>query len=200
MKRLIQDENGTPISDSLWKLIWKSAVLVAHTYLANLPTPSQAGAGQPWKKTFFKCYYPSEWDQALRKLKVPAPLLSLCFVDWKVDQMLGGVLQDKLTCSATAACSAPPSHLTTPSSLGPSSCVCPSSHITAPPSSVAPSSSSAPHSSCHVSPCCLALKSSQKTAKQPAELACHGSAGTPLRTHAGTEALGLQDARTAIRT
>jgi hypothetical protein len=29
---------------------------------------------------------------------------------------------------------------------------------------------------------------------------CHGSAGTPLRTHAGTEALGLQDARTAIRT
>jgi transposase InsO family protein len=31
-------------------------------------------------------------------------------------------------------------------------------------------------------------------------LACHGSAGTPLRTHAGGEALGLQDARTAIRT
>jgi hypothetical protein len=29
---------------------------------------------------------------------------------------------------------------------------------------------------------------------------CHGSAGTPLRTHAGAEALGLQDARTAIRT
>jgi hypothetical protein len=29
---------------------------------------------------------------------------------------------------------------------------------------------------------------------------CHGSAGTPLRTHAGREALGLQDARTAIRT
>jgi hypothetical protein len=30
--------------------------------------------------------------------------------------------------------------------------------------------------------------------------ACHESAGTPLRTHAGTEALGLQDTRTAIRT
>jgi hypothetical protein len=29
---------------------------------------------------------------------------------------------------------------------------------------------------------------------------CHGSAGTPLGTHAGREALGLQDARTAIRT
>jgi hypothetical protein len=29
---------------------------------------------------------------------------------------------------------------------------------------------------------------------------CHGSAGTPLRTHAGAEALGLQDARTAICT
>jgi hypothetical protein len=29
---------------------------------------------------------------------------------------------------------------------------------------------------------------------------CHGSAGTPLETHAGGEALGLQDARTAIRT
>jgi hypothetical protein len=29
---------------------------------------------------------------------------------------------------------------------------------------------------------------------------CHGSAGTPLGTHAGAEALGLQDARTAIRT
>jgi hypothetical protein len=29
---------------------------------------------------------------------------------------------------------------------------------------------------------------------------CHGSAGTPLRTHAGRKALGLQDARTAIRT
>jgi hypothetical protein len=118
MKRLIQDENGTPISDSLWKLIQKSAVLVAHTYLANLPTPSQAGAGQPWKKAFFKCYYPSEWDQALRKLEVQAPLLSLCFVDWKADQMLGGVLQDKLAHSATAAHSTPPSCLTTPSSLG----------------------------------------------------------------------------------
>jgi hypothetical protein len=32
------------------------------------------------------------------------------------------------------------------------------------------------------------------------EDACHGSAGTPLGTHAGREALGLQDARTAIRT
>jgi hypothetical protein len=29
---------------------------------------------------------------------------------------------------------------------------------------------------------------------------CHESAGTPLGTHAGREALGLQDARTAIRT
>jgi hypothetical protein len=29
---------------------------------------------------------------------------------------------------------------------------------------------------------------------------CHGSAGTPLGTHAGTEALGFQDTRTAIRT
>jgi hypothetical protein len=29
---------------------------------------------------------------------------------------------------------------------------------------------------------------------------CHGSAGTPLGTHDGREALGLQDARTAIRT
>jgi hypothetical protein len=29
---------------------------------------------------------------------------------------------------------------------------------------------------------------------------CHGSAGTPLGTHAGREALGLEDARTAIRT
>jgi hypothetical protein len=29
---------------------------------------------------------------------------------------------------------------------------------------------------------------------------CHGSAGTPLGTHAGGETLGLQDARTAIRT
>jgi hypothetical protein len=29
---------------------------------------------------------------------------------------------------------------------------------------------------------------------------CHGSAGTPLGTHAGREALGLQDARTAIHT
>jgi hypothetical protein len=81
MKHSIRDENGTPISDSLWKSIWKSVVLVAHTYLANLPTPSQAGAGQPQKKAFFECYYPSEWDQALRKLEVRAPLLSLCFVD-----------------------------------------------------------------------------------------------------------------------
>jgi hypothetical protein len=31
-------------------------------------------------------------------------------------------------------------------------------------------------------------------------IGCHGSAGTPLGTHAGGEALGLQDARTAIRT
>jgi hypothetical protein len=31
-------------------------------------------------------------------------------------------------------------------------------------------------------------------------LHCHGSAGTPLGTHAGREALGLEDARTAIRT
>jgi hypothetical protein len=151
-------------------------MLVAHTYLANLPTPTQAGAGQPQKKGFFRCYYPSEWDQALRKLEVQDPLLSHCFVDWKVDQTLGGVLQDELTCSATAAHSAPPSFSTTPSNLGPSSHIHLSSHITAPPSSSAPSSRSAPHSSFHVLPHCIALKSLQKTAKQPAEPAPTGNA------------------------
>jgi hypothetical protein len=34
----------------------------------------------------------------------------------------------------------------------------------------------------------------------PVDFNCHGSAGTPIGTHAGREALGLQDARTAIRT
>jgi hypothetical protein len=38
------------------------------------------------------------------------------------------------------------------------------------------------------------------TALRLLQVSCHGSAGTPLRTHAGTEALGLEDARTAIRT
>jgi hypothetical protein len=38
------------------------------------------------------------------------------------------------------------------------------------------------------------------TIKHILDPACHGSAGTPLGTHAGREALGLQDARTAIRT
>jgi hypothetical protein len=43
----------------------------------------------------------------------------------------------------------------------------------------------------------VARKSENEVARL---LNCHGSAGTPLGTHAGGETLGLQDARTAIRT
>jgi hypothetical protein len=38
-----------------------------------------------------------------------------------------------------------------------------------------------------------------KVCQRKRDEVCHGSAGTPLRTHAGGETLGLQDAHTAIR-
>jgi hypothetical protein len=47
---------------------------------------------------------------------------------------------------------------------------------------------------CHLGP------SVQDSGPRGLAQVCHGSTGTPLGTHAGTEALGLEDARTAIRT
>ena len=116
MRRAIRHENGNVITDAEWKAIRQSATLVARTHLFPLSRVSQTGAKQTRKKMYFKRYFSLEWAAALRELESLAPLLSLCFGEYKADHTLGGVLHDE-----TSPRAAPPvSRASTPSSLGPS--------------------------------------------------------------------------------
>ncbi len=159
MRRAIRHEDGTMITESQWKSIRQSAMLVARTHLESLTSTAPLSADQPRKKKYYKRFFPKEWDRALRELEGLAPLLSLCVGDWKADQTLGTVLQDEFDHSASPSHSVPPSRASTPSNLGPSSSGLVTSH-TAPPSSAAPSSTVS-RSSRAPSPRRVALKSSR---------------------------------------
>ena len=103
MRCAICHENGDVITDAEWKAICQSATLVAHTHLFPLSHVSQTGAKQTRKKMYFKRYFSLEWAAALQELESLAPLLSLCFGEYKADHTLGSVLHDE-----TSPCATPP--------------------------------------------------------------------------------------------
>jgi hypothetical protein len=153
MQCVIRDEMGRMLSALEMKSIRQSAIIIACTHLEPLKT-SSASAGQRRKKKFYKRHFLTEWLEALKALEVVAPLLSLCFDNWKADLILGWVLQDE-HCSEVSH-SAPPSRMgpsrpSTPSNLSPSSppssLARPPSSLARPPSSLAISSHPAPPSS-----------------------------------------------------
>ena len=134
--------DGTLIMTDKWKVIHESAVTIVSTHLHCFPIrhlPPSA-ACQLWKMAFYQCYFLKEWQQAVRELEVLAPLLSYCGTTWKVEKMLGCILQEKP--APPQPSSHPHSHLSShscPSSSLSRSDSCASTPAFAPPSSVSSS-------------------------------------------------------------
>ena len=113
MQRCIRHPDGCMISDSEWKSIREAACIVSHTWIESIDTSTRLMPGKRRKKKFYKLHFPSEWDTALQELERMAPLLSLCAVSWKADQVLGSVLPDEVSPSdipLTPVSSQPPPH------------------------------------------------------------------------------------------
>ena len=198
MQHVVRHENGDMVTNTEWKAIWQSAVLIACTHLYPLILNSQTK--QMHKKMHFKQYFEMEWAVALRELKSLAPLLSLCAGEYKANHTLGRVLHD----DASPPAAPPVSCASTPSSLGPSrpparigppQCAphrnSPASSVPNPPPSTAPLSTISRHPP---SPCCVALRSSQKdieplptTAKGKRQ---HEPSPEPVEKRAKTERTG----------
>jgi hypothetical protein len=119
------------ISDEEWKTIHQSATIIAHSILGPLDLQGLlAAAGQPHKKSFFKCHFLSKWIQAMNELEAVAPLTSFCAGTWKADLTLRSVLDVLSSCSAPPSQTAPPSRSSsTPSSVIPSSNMVPPSTV-----------------------------------------------------------------------
>lgn len=132
--RVIRHENGTLITPSQWKLIRASTCAVARSTLANLFSSDPRAAGCPRKKKYFKTYFLEEWESALIRLELAAPLLTLCAGHWKADLTLGTILSD--------------GHLlpSRPSSPQPSRFSSQTSHLSSQPSRLSSQPSSAPDS------------------------------------------------------
>ena len=114
MQRGVRYENGDMVTNTEWKAIRQSAVLIARSHLYPLVLNSQTK--QTRKKMHFKRYFETEWAVALQELESLAPLLSLCAGEYKANHTLGGVLHN----DASPPAAPPVSHVSTPSSLGPS--------------------------------------------------------------------------------
>ncbi|KAN0135776.1 hypothetical protein V8E53_006416 [Lactarius tabidus] len=115
----------TPISEEEWKMIHQAATIVVHTILGLLDLLDVLSAGQPHKKSFFKCHFLNDW----------------------ADMTLRSVLDILPTHSVPPPNDVPPSCSSTPSSSLAPSCVAPSSVICSsnmgPPSTVPSASSQA---------------------------------------------------------
>ena len=89
--------DGHMISDSEWKSICKAACIVSRTQIESIDTSTRLTPGKRCKKKFYKLHFPSERDTALQELERMAPLLSLCAMSWKADQVLRSVLPDEVS-------------------------------------------------------------------------------------------------------
>jgi len=88
----IRHADGTMISFGEWSAIKATARLVRNDLL-SLPPPKDHRAKDRRKtKTFFRTYFPREWQDALEKMETLQPLLALCAAHWKADHVLGNAL------------------------------------------------------------------------------------------------------------
>jgi len=96
MEKAVRHADGTLISPGEWSAIRATARLV-RLDLINLPPPrylkDRRGKNQlSHTKTFFRTYFPKEWQNALGKMENQQPLLALCSAHWKADHVLGNAL------------------------------------------------------------------------------------------------------------
>ena len=114
MRHCIHHPDSRMILDSEWKSIREAACIISHTRIESIDTSTRLTLGKRRKKKFYKLHFPLEWDTALQELERMAPLLSLCAMSWKADQVLGSVLPDEASPSdipLTPVLSQPPPHL-----------------------------------------------------------------------------------------
>jgi hypothetical protein len=83
------------ITASKWAAI-KATARMVKVDLLTLPVPRDRRAKDRQKtKTYFRTYYPKEWQAALEKMEAQQPLLALCAAHWKADHVLGSSLLHK---------------------------------------------------------------------------------------------------------
>ena len=170
MRDIIRHPNGDLITLNKWKAICQSTITVIRQCLdilgvSHLPISAISATKAPCKKFFYRRYFFVEWSKALRELKYLQPLLSPCSGVWKVDKLVGVILQDhklipQQTSRPPSHASRPPSHASRPhsraSSVNSSSLShphsCPSTPGLAPPSSIVGSSRGVTSSSSSTSP------------------------------------------------
>jgi hypothetical protein len=149
MRRVLRHEDGSILTESEWKVVRESAIIIARSRLYCLYSAASHATGLARKKKFFKGFFPDQWAAALVELERLVPLTSLCSGEWKADKTLGSVLQDEP--APVPSDSPPPSRSSTPSIIGSASRVGPASRVGFPsrggPASSQVTSHSAPASS-----------------------------------------------------
>jgi hypothetical protein len=100
MQRSIRHADGTAISRGEWTSIKASARLILLDLL-RLPPPQDPcnrsiKKDLPKTKTYFRNFFPIEWQKALVDLETLQPLIALCAPHWKAEHVLGNMLQNRL--------------------------------------------------------------------------------------------------------
>jgi len=92
MEQAIRHLDGTLITSGEWSAIRATARKIKTDLLA-LPAPRDRRAkDRPKTKTYYRSFFPKEWDAALEKMEQLQPLLALCAAHWKADHVLGNTL------------------------------------------------------------------------------------------------------------
>jgi len=92
MNRAIRHPEGLMISKGEWVAILATADLVKIDLL-TLPRPLHRSAKDRKKtRTYFRSYFPEEWQAAVDKMERLQPILALCAAHWKAEHVLGDVL------------------------------------------------------------------------------------------------------------
>lgn len=95
MERSIRHADGSLISPAEYSSIRASARLVISDLLA-IPRPKNRSARtKPRTKSYFRAYFPREWQRAVEKLERHQPLLALCTAHWKAEHVIGNALLKK---------------------------------------------------------------------------------------------------------
>lgn len=94
MDRAIRHPDGSMISKGEWSLIVATAHLILNDDLLHLKrrgAPSKHNKAPMKGRTYFKSYFPREWQSAVQKLEQLQPLMALCASHWKAESLLGNL-------------------------------------------------------------------------------------------------------------
>jgi hypothetical protein len=92
MEQAIRHADGTLITTSEYAAIKATGRMIKMELLSLPPSRDRRAKDRQKTKTYFRTYYPKEWDAALMKMETQQPLLALCAARWKADHVLGNTL------------------------------------------------------------------------------------------------------------